>query len=429
MRIVSLFPPELSGSLAGQIKEILPEKLLGEAFRLVLAPSPSDVETLVHGASRLAYLECESRFAERTSQVRAFAVSGHRDQEHGEQLLAQLQDVPIRLPVGVPLLHVHLDGASPAAHDSDRDDSAPDRRGTDPASLYQLIRPSAGLDDLVLAEATKNRLLRNVTVLRHRDTLRDWGFYDIPGYENRLGSSLNFVGPSGTGKSLAAKAVAHELGRPLLVVDYAQLESAYVGETSKNIKAVFDAAREQQAVLFFDEADSFLGARVREVRQSYDTAVNSTRAVMLMQLQEFDGVVLFATNLPSNYDQAFFRRILDHVEFPLPDEQSRARILALHTPARLPGKESLDFAALAARSEGLSGGDLANVMYLASLRLLERVTAGEEQAVLAETDVIDAVDDVRNGKSMMGEGRPTPPRLRELTEQDLGLASDSPNDE
>ncbi|MFF5371820.1 ATP-binding protein [Streptomyces sp. NPDC013187] len=425
MRIVSLFPPELSGSLAEQIKEMLSEKLLEEAVRLVLAPSWPEIEGLAHGASHLAFLESESRFAERTSQVRAFAVSGYRDQEQGEQVLAQLQEVPIRLPVKVPLLHVHLDGGNPGAHD-DRLGSAPDRRNSKSASLYQLVRPRAGLDDLILPEATKRRLLRNVTALRHRDILLDWGFGDIPGYENRLGSSLNFVGPSGTGKSLAARAVAHELGRPLLVVDYAQLESAYVGETSKNIKAVFDTATEQQAVLFFDEADSFLGARVQEVRQSYDTAVNSTRAVMLMRLQEFDGVVLFATNLPSNYDQAFYRRILDHVEFPLPDERSRARILALHTPARLPGKEFLDFTALAACSEGLSGGDLANVMYLASLRLLERISREDEQAVLAQTDVIEAVDDVRNGKSLMSEGRQPTGRLREITDQDLGPALGSP---
>jgi SpoVK/Ycf46/Vps4 family AAA+-type ATPase len=295
------------------------------------------------------------------------------------------------------------------------------------SGLYELIeQPTARWEDLIIPDVLKSRLQRNLSVLRHRETLLAWGFGDIPGYENRMAVALNLVGPSGTGKSFSAQVIAHELGRPLMVVDYAQLESKYVGDTSKNIRSVFSDARSRgDCVLFFDEADSFLGRRSEDVRQSYDTAVNSTRAVMLMELQSFQGVVLFATNLIKNYDPAFRRRIIDHIEFPLPDAQARARILDSHTPKNIPGRADLNFVRLGEFSDSLSGGELANVAYQASLGLLAQLDSPadlpEAELTVSDDDFITAIRSVQRAQEMLPDRIPQSPSLRQVIMNDKSV--------
>src|SRR5699024_10413971 len=119
---------------------------------------------------------------------------------------------------------------------------------------------------------------------------------------------------------------AHALGQKMIDVNYAEIESKYVGDTSKNIVLAFETAKEENALLFFDEADSILGKRLTDVRQSADHSVNTSRSVMLKQLEAFEGVVVFASNMAKNYDGAFVRRILGHVEFELPDQPTRIRL-------------------------------------------------------------------------------------------------------
>lgn len=110
----------------------------------------------------------------------------------------------------------------------------------------------------------------------------------------------------------------------MICVNYAEIESKFVGETPKNIKEAFQFAEEKQAILFFDEADSILGKRFSNVSQSTDHAVNVSRSVMLLELDSFKGVTLFASNFMSNYDSAFVRRIIGHIEMRLPTEQGRS---------------------------------------------------------------------------------------------------------
>lgn len=140
----------------------------------------------------------------------------------------------------------------------------------------------------------------------------------------------------GTGKTMAAHAIAHQLGRKLLPVSYAQIESKYVGETAKNLTAMFRFARETKALLFFDEADALLSRRVTNMSNSTDVSVNQTRSVLLLLLGEFDDLVLFATNFLSNYDPAFLRRILAHIRFDLSDEDSRAKLWQRYIPPQMP---------------------------------------------------------------------------------------------
>jgi SpoVK/Ycf46/Vps4 family AAA+-type ATPase len=237
--------------------------------------------------------------------------------------------------------------------------------------------------------------------------LDDWGLKDVAGLKNKLSLSLNFIGASGTGKTFAAEVIANELQKPLMTVDYSSLESKYVGDTSKHIKTVFKAASKHAAVLFFDEADSFLGRRMENVKQSYDAAVNNSRSVMLIELAKFDGVIIFATNLVSNYDPAFRRRILDHIEFPLPDEEARAIILEKHTPANFPGGQELDFQLLAAKSEGLSAAEIANVVYKSCILLLDRLDLNDPDLRTCTEDFLVSIEEVKKSRELIKDSKET----------------------
>jgi hypothetical protein len=349
----------------------------------------------------------ESTWVPARTSLHSVSLSGQRDSDHGHAILTNIFAEPASFAESVEHLYLRL---VPRQDDN----------GAPSDGLYELIeQPTARWEDLIVPDSVKLRLQRNLSVLRHRETLLAWGFGDIPGYGNRMVVALNLIGPSGTGKSFAAQVIAHELDRSLLTVDYAQLESKYVGDTSKNIRSVFSDARSLgDCVLFFDEADSFLGRRSEDVRQSYDTAVNSTRAVMLMELQSFQGVVLFATNLIKNYDPAFRRRILDHIEFPLPDAQARARILDVHTPKHIPGRAGLNFASLGELSDSLSGGELSNVAYQASLDLLARLDShtdlSEAELTVSDDDFMAAIRSAQRAREMLPDRIPPPPSLGQV---------------
>jgi SpoVK/Ycf46/Vps4 family AAA+-type ATPase len=221
--------------------------------------------------------------------------------------------------------------------------------------------PLYSLKNLVLDDATALRLESLKNRFRTHDLVYgEWGLGEIDPSGKHI--AFNLYGPPGTGKTMCVEALAREWEKKLIDVSYAEIESKYVGETGKNIVAAFKAAKEQDAVLFFDEADSILGQRMTSVTQAADQAVNVARAVMLKQLDAFDGIVAFATNLARNFDNAFVRRIPVHVEIPLPDEAGRQRILETIVPDKVPFKGKIDFTALAAQTPGLSGGDLKNAV-------------------------------------------------------------------
>ena len=147
------------------------------------------------------------------------------------------------------------------------------------------------------------------------------------------GLAFNFAGPPGTGKTICAEAIAHELGMKLLVVDYAQAESMWFGETPKNIVAAFRAAAEQNAVLFFDEADAIATRRSVGAILPHDRESNLTINVLLRELEAFNGIVIFATNLAANFDPAFERRIRTHVLFEMPGMEERVAYLGAANPS------------------------------------------------------------------------------------------------
>lgn len=226
-----------------------------------------------------------------------------------------------------------------------------------------LIARTTLADDVVLAPGTRRMFDEAIGAMRHHKTIySDWGFGSVdPTGRNMV---INLYGPPGTGKTLAAEALAGTLGLPYLHLGIAELESKFVGETAKNISAAFNTAALAGALLFFDEADTLLGARLSSVTQGIDNEINAMRSTLLIELERFEGIVVFATNFARNYDNAFVSRIRYHIEFKLPDFEQRKQLWARLLVPGIPLHE--DRLAViergAAASEGFSGREIRNVM-------------------------------------------------------------------
>ena len=228
------------------------------------------------------------------------------------------------------------------------------------------IVPRRTFEDVILSPPTRRALeVALAQVTQHELIFRDWGLGER--HSTGLGLAFNFAGPPGTGKTICAEAIAQALGRQLLVVRYAELESMWMGETSKNVTAIFRTAREEQAVLLFDEADAIAARRSTSVDTGSQRESNSVVNVLLQELERYTGVVIFATNLAANFDPAFERRIRTHVLFELPGEAERVRMwkVQLH-PSKTPLGGDVDFNALA-RDYEVSGGDIQNAVLKAAL--------------------------------------------------------------
>lgn len=285
-----------------------------------------------------------------------------------------------------------------------RDDATEDRNRR--AALFSIEPPRRRLADLILPPETRAQFDNLLTKIRYHHILYDeFGLSEIDPYGGR--TAINLYGPPGTGKTFAAEAVAHELGMGLLRVNYAEIESKFVGETPKNIQAAFQKAQEANALLFFDEADSILGKRLTNVSQSTDHAVNVSRSVMLLELDRFRGVAVFATNLAANYDTAFVRRILGHIAMPLPDAAARHQLWQAHIPARLPTTlQEKDWPRLVRATAGLSGGDILNSVLLAAAAAIQREGL---QCRVQTTDFLTAVAITKKAKREIGSAGFNPP--------------------
>jgi hypothetical protein len=207
-----------------------------------------------------------------------------------------------------------------------------------------LLTPRAAWPRLILGQEPAAQLRDAVARLQHQSlVLDDWGLRDQARADR--GVRLLFTGPPGTGKSLAAEVVASAAATDLLVVDVSRVVSKWIGETEKNLAAVFDVAERTQAVLFLDEADALFATRT-EISDAHDRYANLETAWLLQRLDRFDGLAVLATNLRRNIDAAFVRRMDYVVEFDLPSEADRTRIWAQHVPAALCG-DNVDFRQLA----------------------------------------------------------------------------------
>ena len=172
-----------------------------------------------------------------------------------------------------------------------------------------VVRPKARWSDLVLP-AAQTKVLQQMAIQAKA------------GSTTQPGRSALFAGANGTGKTLAAEVLARELGLPLYRVDLAAVVSKYIGETEKNLRRVFDAAKASDAVLFLDEADALFGKRT-EVKDGHDRYANIEINYLLQRMEEYQGLVILATNMKANLDPAFLRRLRYVVEFPKPGKWPR----------------------------------------------------------------------------------------------------------
>ena len=228
------------------------------------------------------------------------------------------------------------------------------------------IAPRRTFDDVILPPATRRALdIALSQVTQHDLIFNRWGLGER--HPTGLALAFNFAGPPGTGKTICAEAIAHSLGRRLLVVRYAELESLWMGETPKNVTAIFRAARDEGAVLFFDEADAIASRRSTSVEHGFQRESNTVVSVLLQELERYNGVVIFATNLAANFDPAFERRIRTHVLFEMPGPAEREQIwrVQMH-PSRTPLAEDVDLRSLAEKYV-VSGGDIRNAVLKAAL--------------------------------------------------------------
>jgi hypothetical protein len=227
--------------------------------------------------------------------------------------------------------------------------------------LATRVEPSADWADLVLPAAQTDTLRQIALHVRHKALVNNrWGF--AARHPRGLGLTALFTGMSGTGKTMAAEVIAAELGLDLYRIDLATVVSKYIGETEKNLREIFAAATDTDAILLFDEADALFGKR-SEVRDSHDRYANLEVSYLLQQMEAYRGAAILTTNMRHALDQAFMRRLRFVVTFPFPDAPARERIWQGIFPAQTP-VAALDWGRLAQLN--IAGGVIRNVATLAA---------------------------------------------------------------
>ena len=267
--------------------------------------------------------------------------------------------------------------------------------------LVEAVEPRRTFDDVVLPATTLRALNHALALVRKHDLIfNQWGLAER--HTTGLGLAFNFAGPPGTGKTICAEALAFALNQKLLVVRYAELESRWVGQTSKHVASVFRTAAREDAVLFFDEADAIAGRRFTSVSAAYEREANAVVNVLLHELETFPGVVIFATNLAANIDPAFERRIRTHILFTMPDVEERERIWQAQLHARkTPLADDVDFRALAERYPR-SGGDIKNAVLKAAQ--IATVEPGPDSGKrIHQRHFIQGMEEVAAGESVMAQ--------------------------
>lgn len=341
------------------------------------------------------------------------------------RLARTFEELAAHTRAGQVVLRVGRAGASRPAPGSPAADHDVRAASDEEATIETLARqyaaepPRFGFDQLVIPADQREALLTAVAAIRLRPRVYgEWGLRRI---EPAPSVALNLHGPPGTGKSLAAHAIAANLGMPIISAGYAELESKFHGDGPKRVKAAFHAAEAQGALLFLDEADSLLSRRLTDVTQGSEQAINSMRSQIVLCLDRFTGVVVFATNLVANYDRAFESRVR-HFHFALPGPEARLAIWRKLLVPELPLGAGVDLDRLCAVTEGFSGREVK----LAVLTAAERV-AVDGRPVVDQADFETAITRLRSARAELAEfaeagkreGRPATPAERAVIESGL----------
>ncbi len=228
-----------------------------------------------------------------------------------------------------------------------------------PGNIFIVRNPRVCIEQVILSEEKRKQLEELITYLKKRPRLlKTCGMKET--IEKGTGFILLFTGPPGTGKTLAAEAIAKELKKKLYMVNYAQLQNKFVGETEKNIEAVFEAIGRDKAVGLFDEADAVFSNRT-SVQTSVDVAYNREVLLLLQRIEEFDGILILTTNRDVAFDNALARRITFKIKFDFPEATEREKIWRILMPPGLKIDKDVDFPLIAERF-ALSGGDIKNAV-------------------------------------------------------------------
>ena len=354
----------LRAALAGaalcfQLDDLSPDDQAGVAAciaerqpRALLYARRPDAAT-IPGLRVLTVAVPEPSLAERRALWRAHAPGADVDAVAARFRLSTVQ-IAHAADVATAVARARENGP-PAAADLER--GARDASRTRLGTLAVRVEPRGGWNDLVLPEQPLELLRSVAAFLRHRDlVLSDWGYERTVGPGQGL--KVLFAGESGTGKTMAAGIISGDLGLDLFRVDLATVVSKYIGETEQNLDRIFAAAEGSNALLLFDEADALFGKR-SEVKDAHDRYANIEVAYLLQRMEAYAGGVILATNLRSNMDDAFLRRLDLLVEFPFPEPADRRRLWQRLVPPEAPVADDVDLDLLADRFR-LTGGSIRN---------------------------------------------------------------------
>ncbi|CAD5984296.1 ATP-binding protein [Planktothrix agardhii 1029] len=293
------------------------------------------------------------------------------------------------------------------------------------AEKYESDQPLYKFDQLVVGDDLREDLLSAIDLIRVEPKVFDeWGLRIIEPFPR---TALNFHGAPGTGKTLAAHAIANKLDKKILLASYAAIESPLLGVGTKNLEAVFYAASRDNAVLFLDEADSLLSKRITSVSQGSERAANAMCSQLLICLEKFHGVVIFATNLVENYDRAFETRVR-HIQFPMPNTEARAVIWRKHLPGKLPLAANVSIENLA-EIEDVCGRDIKNAVIDAAIR-----TARNNKECVEMQELVEAVNRIKSARiSVSGNSRKLTPeeeaKVKEKLKEALSKQENASNQE
>jgi AAA+ superfamily predicted ATPase len=254
--------------------------------------------------------------------------------------------------------------------------------------------PQFTFDQLVLEEKVIEELQYSIKFESVRDKIYNlWGLKKI---DPSPKIALNFHGESGTGKTMAAQALANVMGKKIILASYAEIESKYHGDGPKNVKKLFQFAMENNAVLFIDEADSLLSKRLTNVTQGSEQAINSMRSQLLIEIEKFTGIIIFATNLAVNYDSAFITRIKS-IYFKKPDKDMRKKLWDKMLLDSLPLDLNINADQLAS-IEDVCGRDIKNAVVKAAIK-----TAIDENSTITQNILEESIQDIIKSNKEIGK--------------------------
>lgn len=245
----------------------------------------------------------------------------------------------------------------------------------------KLLETKMEWKDLILNYHVQSQLQEIETwVTHHEKLMKSWGMDKIlkPGYKTL------FHGPPGTGKTTTAALLGKKTHRDVYRIDLSLMVSKYIGETEKNLAKVFDRAENKEWILFFDEADALFGKRT-STKDAHDRFANQQVSYLLQRIEDYDGLVILATNLKGNIDEAFVRRFQSIIHFPMPTAEERFKIWNNDFSNSVELDKAIDLQEISRKYE-ISGGAIINIIQHCSLRALAR-----ESNIIKASDVIEGI--------------------------------------